>query len=164
MIMKRNFAVTTLVIALVALFFLNTAAAAQAKHPHHGCSNATIAGKWGFTGTGSLIGIGPVAATGIVAFDGKGNVSGSQTRSVNGDVADETFAGTYTVNSDCTETHVLQVFQSGQLVRTTTVQSVLDENGQHGRSIFSKVELPDGTLLPAVITSDATRLFPKDED
>src|SRR2546427_386255 len=79
-----------------------------------------------------------------------------------GDVADETFAGTYTVNSDCTETDVVQVFLSGQLVRTTTVQSVVDENGQHARSIYSKVELPDGTLLPAVITADATRLFPKD--
>jgi len=162
--MKRNLAVTTFVMAFVALFVLNTAATAQAKRTQHLCSNATLAGKWGFTGTGSLIGIGPVAATGIAAFDGKGNVSGSQTRSVNGDVADENFAGTYTVNSDCTETHVVQVFLSGQLVRTTTVQSVIDENGQHARSIYSKVELPDGTLLPAVITADATRLFPKDED
>jgi hypothetical protein len=70
---------------------------------------------------------------------------------------------TYTVNSDCTGTEVAQVYQSGQLVRTTTLQIVIDQNGDHARSIFSKVELPDGTLLPAVITLDATRLFPKDE-
>jgi hypothetical protein len=160
--MKRNLAVATLLIAVVALFFLNTAATAQAKLPHHRCSNATLAGKWGFTSTGSLIGIGPVAATAISTFDGKGNLSGSQTRSVNGDVAYETFTGTYMVNSDCTATSIVQVYQSGQLVRTTTLQTVIDENGQHARSIFSKVELPDHTILPAVITLDATRLFPTD--
>jgi hypothetical protein len=162
--MKRNLAVTKFVMAFVALFFLNIAATAQAKRTHHGCSNATLAGKWGFTGTGSLIGIGPVAATGTAAFDGKGNASGSQTRSVNGDVADETITGTYNVNSDCTGTEVAQVYQSGQLVRTTTLQIVIDQNGDHARSIFSKVELPDGTLLPAAITLDATRLFRKDDD
>jgi hypothetical protein len=140
------------------------AATAQAKRPHHGCSNATVAGTWASTNTGSLIDIGPVAATAITTFDGKGNLSGSQTRSVNGDVADETFTGTYTVNSDCTGTDIVQVYESGQLVRTTTLKVVVDENGQHGRSIFTKVELPDGTLLPVVITGDSTRLFPKDED
>jgi hypothetical protein len=162
--MKHNIARTTLMIALVALFFLNTAATAQAKRTDHGCSNATVAGKWAFTSTGFLIGIGPVAATAISTFDGKGNISGSQTRSVNGDVADETFTGTYTLNSDCTGTDIVQVYQSGQLVRTTTLQVVVDENGQHARAIFSKVELPDHTILPAVITVDVMRLFPKDED
>jgi hypothetical protein len=162
--MKHNIALTTLMIAFVALFFLNTAATAQAKLPLHSCSNATLAGKWGFTSTGFLIGIGPVAATAISTFDGKGNLSGSQTRSVNGDVADETFAGTYTVNSDCTATDIVKVYQSGQLVRTTTLQIVIDQNGEHGHAIFSKVELPDYTILPAVITLDATRLFPKDQD
>jgi hypothetical protein len=162
--MKRNLAVTTLVMAFVALFFLNTAATAQAKRPHHSCSNATVAGTWASTNTGSLIGIGPVAATAITTFDGKGNLSGSQTRSVNGDVADETFTGTYTVNSDCTATDIVQVYESGQLARTTTLKGVVDENGQHLRAIFTKVELPDHTILPVVITGDSTRLFPKDGD
>jgi hypothetical protein len=116
------------------------------------------------TSNGSLIGIGPAAATGIVTFDSKGSFSGSQTRSVNGDVADETFTGTYTINSDCTGTDVVQVYESGQLVRTTTLNVVYDENGRHVQGIFAKVELPDHTILPAVITIEANRLFPMDDD
>jgi hypothetical protein len=157
--MKRNFAATTMLSALVALFCLNPAAVAQSK-PHR-CSNATVAGKYGYTANGFLIGIGPVAATGISAYDGVGNLSGTQTRSVNGAVADETFQGTYNVNSDCTMTELVQVYQSGQLVRTTTLQVVIEDNGNGGSAIFSKVELPDGTVLPSVLTLEAKRLFPR---
>lgn len=161
--MKRKPAVNTLLITLVALFFLSATATAQAKH-HQRCSNVTVAGKYGLTSAGSLIGIGPAAATGIATFDNQGNFSGSQTRSVNGDVADETFTGTYTANSDCTGTDVVQVYESGQLVRTTTLNVVYDENGRHIQGIFTKVELPDHTILPAVITIEANRLFPMDDD
>jgi hypothetical protein len=163
MVMKNTIATTTLLSALVALVCLNPQAVAQSKF-HQRCSNATVAGKYGFTANGSLIGIGAVAATGISSFDGKGNLSGSQTRSVNGDVADETFQGTYSVNSDCKGTELVQVYQSGQLVRTTTLQTVIEDNGNGGSGIFSKIELPDGTLLPSVLTFEAKRLFPRDDD
>jgi hypothetical protein len=43
--MKRNFAVTTLLITVVVPFFLSATATAQAKH-HQRCSHATVAGKW----------------------------------------------------------------------------------------------------------------------
>lgn len=161
--MKSKLATTTLLRALVALFCLNLAAVAQSQL-HSRCSNATAAGKWGYTANGSLIGIGPVAATGISRFDGQGNVSGSQTRSVNGDIAEETFQGTYSVNADCTVTEVIQVYESGQLVRTSTLQGVIEDNGRCASAIFSKIELPDGTALPSALTLDAKRLFPRDED
>jgi hypothetical protein len=128
------------------------------------CSQATVTGNYGYTANGSLIGIGPVAATGISKFDGHGKVSGSQTRSVNGDIAEETFQGTYSVNADCTVTEVIQVYESGQLVRTSTLQGVIEDNGRSASAIFSKIELPDGTVLPSVLTLDAKRLFPRDED
>jgi len=161
--MKSKLATTTLLRALVALFCLNLAAVAQSQ-VHSRCSNATVAGKWGHTVNGSLIGIGPIAATGISTFDGKGNLTGSQTRSVNGDVAEETFQGKYSVNADCTMNEVIQVYQSGQLVRTSSVLVVIEENGHSGTGIFTKIELPDGTVLPSVLTLDGKRLFPRDED
>jgi len=91
---------------------------------HVACSTASVAGRFGFTTTGSIPAVGPVAATGIFAQDASGNITGAQTRSLNGSVADETFTGTATVNSDCTGTDTVQVFQDGSLVRTTTLHVV----------------------------------------
>lgn len=161
--MKSKLATTTLSSVFVALFCLNQAAIAQSQHPSR-CSNATAAGTYGYTANGSLIGIGLVAATGISTFDGKGNVSGRQTRSVNGDVAEETVQGKYSVSADCTFTEVVQVYESGQLVRTSILQGVIEDNGRSASAIFSKIELPNGTVLPSILTLDAKRLFPKDED
>jgi hypothetical protein len=161
--MKSKLGTTTLLKALVVFFCLNLVAVAQSQLQSH-CSNTTPAGKWGHNVNGSLIGIGPVGATGISSFDGKGNLTGSQTRSVNGDVAEETFHGRYSVNADCTMNEVIQVYQSGQLVRTSNVLVVIEENGRSGAGIFTKIELPDGTVLPSVLTLDAKRLFPRDED
>jgi hypothetical protein len=160
--MNCNSAVSTLLMTLVVLFGLNPAAVAQPKNFHR-CSNATVKGTYGINTTGVLVSIGPAAASGISTLDGRANVSGSQTRSVNGDVADETFQGKYEIKSDCTGTEVVQVYESGQLVRTSTLQLVIEENGNSGHAIFSKIELPDHTVLPSVLTLDAKRLFPKDD-
>ena len=161
--MKCKIATTTLLSSAIALFCLTAAAASQSTQ-QGSCSDATVAGKFGYTSNGSLIGIGPVAAAGIVAFDGKGKLSGHQTRSVNGDVADETFQGAYQVNSDCTMNELIEVYESGQLVRTSTVLVIIQDNGNSGSAIFTKIALPDGTVLPSALTLDAKRLFPRDED
>src|SRR5262249_2025022 len=144
--LKRNLALTTALMALMTLLCFSQPALAQFQRQH--CSDIRVAGTYGLTTTGSLVGVGPVAATGLVTFDGRGNLSGSQTRSVNGDVADEILQGTYNVNFDCMLTTVVQVFESGQLVRTSTLQGVIEDNGKSIIAIFTKVELPDGTLLP----------------
>jgi hypothetical protein len=102
--------------------------------------------------------IGPVAAVGIFTADASGNLSGSQTRSLAGAIADETFTGTYVVNSDCTGTDVIQVYESGVLVRTSTLKVVYDQNGREARAIFQSVVLPNGTSLPAVLTIEAKRI------
>src|SRR5258708_39681931 len=49
----------------------------------------------------------PITETGRLALDGAGNVSGSDTVSINGDIIRRTFLGNYTVNPDGTGTLLL---------------------------------------------------------
>jgi hypothetical protein len=154
--MKQLIASKTLVILFAAALTVGTAQAHDG-----GCSNASVAGKWTFTTSGSIPSIGPVAAVGSYVADRSGNLQGSQTRSLNGDIAAETFTGTSTVNPDCTGTDVIQVFISGVLVRTSTLNLVYDVDGPKARAIFTSLVLPDGTSLPTVLTIDATRMFPE---
>jgi hypothetical protein len=149
-------------VAACAVLVLSIAPAAQAEGGK--CSLAKVAGTSGFTTTGSIPGIGPVSAVGLLTIDKSGNISGSQTRSLNGDIADETIAGTATVNPDCTGTFVADVFQSGVLVRSSTLNVVWDDNAQSARAIFTSITLPDGTKLASILTADARRLFVRDED
>ena len=131
---------------------------------HAACTSRTGAGTWGFTTTGSIPGIGAVAATGIFTQDESGNITGTQTRSLNGDIADETFTGTATVNPDCTGTDTIQVFDGGVLVRTTTLHVVYDDDGREGRAIFTSLVLPNGASLPSVLTIETRRVSPKRSD
>jgi hypothetical protein len=159
--MKRNVVSGTLIV-LAVTFVLGVTGTSHANDSGH-CSRASVAGKWAFTTTGSIPGIGPVAAVGSFTADASGNLKGSQARSLNGDVADETFTGTATVNPDCTGTDVIQVFESGVLVRTSTLSVLYDENGREVRAIFTSLVLPDGTSLPTILTIEAKRVFPTDE-
>ncbi len=160
--MNRNATLQIVVGALVVTFVLSIGPSAQAASGK--CSLSKLAGTYGLTTTGSILGIGPVAAVGLITFDASGNISGSQTRSLNGEVADETFTGTATVNSDCTGTDTFSVFESGVLVRTSTVKIVYDDNGRSARAIFTSIVLPDGTILQSILTADARRLFVHDGD
>jgi hypothetical protein len=128
------------------------------------CSSASVAGRWAFTTNGSITGVGPVAAVGSYIADTSGNLAGSQTRSLNGEVADETFTGTSTVHADCTGTDTIQVFEKGVLVRTSILNVVYYDNGRGVQAIFRSLVLPDGTSLPTILTIDAKRIFPEDED
>ena len=68
-----------------------------------GCSNASLKGSFGFYRTGSTS-TGPLAALGILQFDGKGSVSGSQSISRNGVFQFDSVISPapYIVNEDCT--------------------------------------------------------------
>ena len=161
--MKPNIQSKRLVLLLITLFAFSAASAAHANDGRR-CSTASIAGKFGFTTTGSIPAIGPVAATGVFTQDRSGNINGTQTRSLNGDIADETFTGTATVNPDCTGTDTIQVFEGGVLVRTTTLHVVYDDDGREALAVFTSLVLRDGTSLPSIITIDARRLFPGRSD
>jgi len=154
---KRSL-ITTCVVATLAI---TTVPALQAAA--HKCSLATVAGTYGLTTTGSIPAIGPVGAVGVVTIDRSGNVSGSQTRSLNGAIADETFTGTATVSADCTGTDVIQVYQDGILVRTSTLNLVYEDSGRSARAIFTSVVPPDGTQLSSILTIDARRLFVRED-
>ena len=164
--MKRNMARTTLLIISIVTLCMGLASAAQAED-NNGCSTASVAGKWGYTYTGTIIlptGAVPVATVGTYIQDTKGNFAASQNRSVGGAFAQETVTGTVTVNRDCTGTLNANVYQSGQLVRIAVIDLVFDNNRQHLRAIFQSASLPDGTNLPLVITIDGLRIFRGDGD
>jgi hypothetical protein len=65
--------------------------------------DADVEGPYAFSFDGTVIGVGPVAATGVVVADGKGNItSGVRSLNFNGSVAQQTFTCTYSVNPDGT--------------------------------------------------------------
>ncbi len=160
--MKRKIWISTLVV-LSAAFLANTAPSAHARS----CSLAGSAGKYGFTLTGVVIlptGPVPLAAVGRAVLDAAGNVTGTEARSLGGGFADETFTGSYTVNPDCTGTTTLNFFVSGQLVRTSVVSFVFDDNQREIRMVQKSLTLPNGVSLPVVITVEARRIFSEDDD
>jgi len=66
------------------------------------CSNKTLNGSYGNYRTGTTS-AGPLAAVGILFFDGNGNASGSQSISRNGVFTfDAAISGSYEVAADCT--------------------------------------------------------------
>jgi hypothetical protein len=130
------------------------------------CSQGAAAGKYGFTLTGILIlpsGPVPIAAVGVATVDASGNVTGTEARSVGGGFANETFSGTYSVNSDCTGSMTLNFYESGNLVRTSVLSTVADNNSKELRMVQRSLTLPNSTALPVVITVEARKIF-TDED
>jgi hypothetical protein len=156
--MKRRFARITLVAAVAAL----CVGVAPALHAAEHCSNAKAAGNWGLTLTGTLIlptGPVPGAAVGRVRIDADGNVSGTEARNVGGGFANETLTGSLTVNSDCTATLTVNIYESGVLVRTSVLAAVFVDDSNKVSMVQESLTLPDGTTIPIVITVEGDKLF-----
>ena len=70
------------------------------------CNNETIEGTYGGAATGFFITgsqIVHLAVAGTATFDGRGNISGATTESIDGTIQQGgTFEGTYTVQANCT--------------------------------------------------------------
>ena len=98
---------TILVVFLTVLAVLVVHPARKAK-AHHGCSNRTLMGNYGWTEFGYEPEEDPVdswTAVGLVHFDGNGHFTGTQGYIVKSGVLTGpggTTAGTYHVDSDCT--------------------------------------------------------------
>jgi hypothetical protein len=154
--MRRNF--TRLVLGMISLAMLATGFA-----PAHAatCTLASVAGNWGYTYTGVLIlptGPVPAAAVGRYTADVDGNISGTQTRTIAGATAQEVTKGSVTVNSDCTGTATVNIYdQSGNLLRTGTIAVTFVNNGRETLDLFTSLVLPDGTSIPVVITLNAKK-------
>jgi hypothetical protein len=85
----------------VSLSFLGVVPNAQAKHDNE-CTQNNLNGAYGYFFTGSAVDIGPVAAVGLVTFDGEGNVSHKDALNTNGKTIRRSGNGNYQVNSNCT--------------------------------------------------------------
>lgn len=129
------------------------------------CSLHKGAGTYGFTLNGVVIlptGPVPIAAVGKAVLDSSGSASGTESRSVGGDFADETFTGTFSVNPDCTGSATLNFYEAGQLVRTSVLSLVFDDRQHEIRMVQKSLQLPTGAFLPVVITVEARSI--DDED
>jgi hypothetical protein len=159
--MNSNIARRTVVILSMATLYVSLAATAQAQGP--ACSLALTAGKWGFSTSGTVVGIGPRSSLGIFTLDAAGNLlNGKATASLNGAVTGELFSGTYTVNPDCTGKSAINVTDlSGNKLFTGTLDLLFDENGREFRAIFTSVTTPTGIALGTVINAEAKRVFPE---
>ncbi len=131
------------------------------------CSNVAAAGEWGLTTTGTVFlptGAVQVAIVGRFTLDADGNLSGTQTRSLNGTISRETFTGTINVNPDCTGTATIDVFHSGVLNRTATLDLVFLDNLRGFRAVFtSAIAQPSGTTISTVLLMDGKRVFRREE-
>ena len=166
--MKRN-VLTRFVLIAVATLVVSMVPTVQART----CSNATAAGTWGFTTTGTFLFpspsgpvLVPIVNVGIFTADEAGNFVGSQTRNVAGGVADETIKGTLSLDPDCTGTFIAQAFDpsSGALIGTSTIKIALDDNARQLQVIFTKSVDPNGKPLLGVLSGAGERVFAKDEE
>lgn len=154
--MKLSISAIALSILSVLALLGGLAPAAHAAN----CSTATVAGSWGATLTGTLIlptGPVPIAAVLRAEVEVSGNFAGTEARSVGGGYADETLTGKWTVNPDCTGTVVAAFFEDGQLVRTSVLAVVFDENSKQFRMVQKSLTLPDGSQLLVVITAEGKK-------
>ncbi len=87
----------------------------------HSYSVRTLRGRHGFTYDGTWIGTGPVASSGRIDFDGRGNCHASYTTSVNGIAFRGTWVGTYTVNDDGTGNIMIQLPHLNRVARGSFV-------------------------------------------
>jgi hypothetical protein len=166
--MKHNLSRTTLAIVFLSLLHVSLSPATRAQGGGH-CSSWSVAGKWGYTYTGSILlptGPVPVASVGQFTLDAQGNVSGTQTRNNGGSSAKEYLTGTVSVNPDCTATGTINVAETefGPVVRSAVLAFVFVENSGELRAIFESLTLTNGPSLPVVITVNGKQLFNQDKD
>ena len=126
--------------------------APKAKAESKGCSNATLKGAFSQRGSGFVTApaalAGPFAGVVTDTFDGNGNIMGTATVSIHGNIVPVTEMGTYKVNPDCTGTYTV-VFSVGG---TTTVSFVTTDGGNEIQAICTD----PGTALTHIFR----RLFP----
>ena len=153
--MKTKVARTSLASLFAVGLIAGTAAPAHAGGP---CSLARAAGSWSLTDSGTVVGIGPRVAVGVFKLDASGNLTdGVAASSLNGNVASETFSGTYTVNPDCSGTFDVKIYSGGTELFELTAFTAFDDDMREMRAVFTSVVAPDGTPLQSVISLQAKK-------
>ena len=99
-------------------------------HAASGCSVSSLNGPFSFSTTGFFTNngqLGLASNVGRILLDGTGNLSGSETASVNGTILRNFgFSGTYTVAQDCTGSATLQPSTGGA---PSPIDFVITANG-----------------------------------
>jgi hypothetical protein len=107
------------------------------------CTLSSYKGRYAFTAAGFITNKAlthePFAVVGHFKADGKGNITGSQTRNFNGTVVHETYTETYTVNPDCTGSSTKT---TSTKIKTTWDFVIVD----HGKTIFA-IETDAGNVV-----------------
>jgi hypothetical protein len=140
-------------LAMIVCGLLASGASAMAQSNDGHCSNRTLFGDYGYASEGVLLPAPGVSlqfrSVGMTHFDGKGNLTWVEHTVVNGTSLGAGWtaaSGTYTVNSDCTGTAVVNTPNSPvplnlafMVVREgKEMHSVLDSNAI--ATVFIKVE------------------------
>lgn len=129
--MKKKLAVNMVSFVLLIVGALGSG---YAQSESGACNNRLIAGNYGFTIQGNKLGgqgpIGPQVGVAMTDFDGKGGLTQIDTVTVSGQVVADfshtPATGTYTVNSDCTGTLIIN-FTDGR--PPVTANFVVVESG-----------------------------------
>lgn len=156
----RTMAFTALVLAVAAVGWADGG---------RSCSNARVAGDWGYTKTGTLFlptgAAVPFATMGKLTLEANGTLSGVNNGSVNGAVSNDVLAGTFHIDADCTGTATVEVYdQSGSLLRTIGMALVIDDDARELRGLVTSLVLPNGTSLRSVITAQAKRVTREEDE
>jgi hypothetical protein len=98
--------------------------------------NAVMSGTYAVTGSGTIIGVGPMVTVGLVVYNGDGTgYAVSSTSSVNGmSSTSANVPATFTVNRDCTGSKTL------------------------GKSHFNFVISPDGSTINWIVTDNGVTI------
>jgi hypothetical protein len=96
-----------------------------------------VKGRYGFSFQGEVVGVAPVAATGRMLADGKGNITDAvRTINVGGVPATETFTCTLIVNADGTGSAVCPLDEPAPgFPPVETFDFVIEENGKAFRFV-----------------------------
>jgi hypothetical protein len=113
----------------VVLLTLGTSGLGYAQSDSPACNNRLIAGNYGFIVEGTKLGgpgpVGPMVGVAMTQFDGNGGLTQIDTVVVNGvtvaDFSHTPATGTYTVNSDCTGTFIINFTDGRPTVVTNFV-------------------------------------------
>jgi hypothetical protein len=85
-----------------------------------GCTIGMLHGKWGYSYSGEIPGVGSLGGVGVETCDANGQCSGTDLGAVEGSALPLSFNGTFTINSECMGTGVLH-YSDGEVVTTAFV-------------------------------------------
>jgi len=168
--MKKGNIVVTVFFFTALLMSLAATASAQDEGT---CSAAGVAGKWGYTETGTVFAPPsgapvPFASVGRYTLDRDGNLLGTRVGIVGGTIQPATVVkGTARVNSDCTGTITIGLYdESGNLRNSVVKALVYVDNAREARAIITSISVgpPGGPSVPTVITMNARKLFPNSDN